>query len=295
MDEPNNAALGAMLRRYRVAADLSQEALAAHAGVSVRTISNLERGVLHRPRNETLRLLAQALGLTADEREAFLSAARRSHRPPGAQSHDASAATAFASSASSLVIPPTPLIGREYEIAAIVTLMRERATRLLTLVGPGGVGKTHLALETAQALTATFRDGACFVALASLRDPDLVPAAIIAALGLLGTNSAPFVDVLHTYLRDKQMLLLLDNYEHLTHAAPLVADLLAMCPHLVVLATSRTSLRLRGEHEYVVQPLALPTHDDLLSVATLERVAAVRLFVTRVQQVRPGFALTVLC
>src|SRR5262249_13530115 len=154
---------------------------------------------------------------------------------------------------------------------------RERATRLLTLVGPGGVGKTRLALEVTQALADTFIDGVCVVSLASLRDPDLVPAAIVAALGLRATVGASFTDLLTTQLRDKQMLLLLDNYEHLALAAPVVAALLATCPDLIALTTSRASLRVRGEREYPVLPLALPCHEDLASVAALARVAAVRL------------------
>ncbi len=288
MDEPVNAAVGILLRRYRLAADLSQEALAARAGVSVRSISNLERGVRHRPRDETLRLLAEALGLTAVEREAFLAEARRSRQQPSVTAPIASASVSFSYV---LPLPPTPLLGREQELAALVALLHNTDTRLLTLVGVGGVGKSHLALEVAHTLHGAFPDGTCFVSLASLRDADLVPAAIVAALGLRATDGSSFARLLHTHLRDKRVLLVLDNFEHLAAASTVVADLLATCARLVVLTTSRAPLHLRGEREFPVVPLAVPSHEDLSSVMALERVASVRLFVARVERVQPGFTL----
>jgi len=270
-----------LLKERRLAARLTQEELAERAELSVPSISNLERGVSHTPRKETFRLLAEALGLTGAERKDFLSAARGGHDSP-----------AVLAPAASLRLPLTPLLGRERELAAVCALLHDNATRLLTLAGPGGVGKTHLALAVTQATAATFADGVCVVSLASLRDPDLVPAAIAEALGLRESVATPFIAALEADLRDKQLLLVLDNFEHLALAAPLVADLLAACPGVVALVTSRAPLRLRGERELAVQPLALPTPDDLASVAALEQVAAVRLFVARVRQVRPDFVLS---
>src|SRR5262249_2580572 len=155
-------------------------------------------------------------------------------------------------------LPPTPLIGRERELATTRDLFLSDTTRLLTLTGVGGVGKTRLALELALGVQNTFADGVCFVSLAPVRDSGLVIATLAGALALRESGSTSFLDLLQKHLRDMHLLLLLDNFEHLLPAAPVVAGLLATCPRLKALVTSRAPLHLRGEQELSLVPLALP-------------------------------------
>ena len=191
--------------------------------------------------------------------------------------------------------PPTPFLGRAREVEAVVELLAspEVAPRLLTLTGPGGTGKTRLALAAATALLAAgaYPDGVFFVPLAPVADPALVPAAVAEALALRD-DGRPLPETLADALRARALLLVLDNVEHLPEAAPFVAGLLAACPRLVVLATSRAPLRLRGERELPVPPLPLPRRKPPPSPAQLSHYDAVRLFVERARAVRPDFGVT---
>jgi len=282
------SAFGHLLKRRRLGWDLTQEELAERAGVSARLISDLERGTIQRPRRETVRLLADALGLVGDERDAFVALARGwSAAAPGPV-----LVLPAPPPRGGLPRPPNPLIGRQREVAEAAALLIQPEVPLLTLTGPGGVGKTRLALEVALATEAAFADGACFVDLAPVRDPALVPATIARALGVRATGEDSLQETLVAALRERRLLLLLDNCEHLLAAAPAVADLLAACPALTVLATSRRALRLRAEHDLPVPPLTLPDLTRVPAVAELAAVPAVALFVQRAAAVAGSFALT---
>jgi predicted ATPase len=187
----------------------------------------------------------------------------------------------------------TVFVGRQAELSEIVNLLVADTVQLLTLTGPGGTGKTRLALQSSAELSDRFVDGLYFIDLAPIRDPNSVLAAIARTIGLSETSNGSMLDDLKDQLREKTMLLLLDNFEQVTSAAVQVAELLQFCPRLKLLTTSREALRVRGEHLYPVQPLGLPEIDDRLpNPEELARYEAVQLFVERAQAVRSDFELT---
>lgn len=186
----------------------------------------------------------------------------------------------------------TSLIGRQHELAALLQRLRGDRVRLLTLTGPAGVGKTRLALEAAQQLLQDLPDGAVFVDLVSIRDPELVLFGIAQALKIREFLDRSLLDRLRQHLSQKTMLLVMDNFEHVLPAAAAIGALIATCPHLKILATSRAPLHLSGEHEFPVAPLAHPDLVRMPAVELLLDFAAVALFVDRAQSARPDFALT---
>jgi predicted ATPase/transcriptional regulator with XRE-family HTH domain len=275
VDTGEGLTFGDAVRRHRIAAGLTQEELAERAGLTSQAVSLLERGERQRPHRHTVQALADALPLPPEDRSRFVALARRASGRRGGVLP------------SGLSLPPTPLVGREAEVEAIVTLLRGNV-RLLTLTGPGGVGKTRLAIHVGAQLRGLFADGVLFASLAPLHDPALVPSLLADSLEVREAASQPIEQSLQEALRARQMLLILDNFEHVTLAAPLLATLLASCPRLVLLVTSRSPLHLRGEQEFPILPLPLPEPGDLSRTGN----PAVELFVQRAQAAKPNFALT---
>ncbi len=307
MTEMTNLAFGELLRRCRRAAGLTQEELASRAGLSARGIADLERGVRRSPRRDTVTLLLQALGSSPEDAQDLLAAAQRSRAPvvwpdqvPIPAMEPASDGSVWpvvqGQTSHNLPVQPTPLLGRADALRAIVALVRRADVRLVTLLGPGGIGKTRLALEVAAELLQDHTDGVWFVRLARLTNSNQVLPKIAETLGLQVTGDQPIADLICAYLRGRRMVLVLDNCEHVVAAAPAIALLLSHSPALSIIATSRMPLRLRGEHEYPVAPLGLPPTDTVPGLVSMpERLTeypAVALFVERARALRPAFALS---
>jgi predicted ATPase/DNA-binding XRE family transcriptional regulator/ribosomal protein S18 acetylase RimI-like enzyme len=273
---------GRRLKALREAAGFTQEELATIAGLSVHAVSALERGERRRPHVETVRALSAALDLTSATRDALLGSARA---PAPHAAVDESAGVG-------LPVALTALIGREADVDALRKWLADDTIRLITLTGSGGAGKTRLALELARAMANAGSTRVVFVPLSAVRDPGFVALAIAGALGLADVTALDLPTRARVACEDRPTLLVLDNFEHVLDAAPLVADLLTSVASLRVLVTSRAPLRVRGEREYIVGPLALEVNADANTSTGLAPSPAVRLFVERVREAQPDFRLT---
>lgn len=280
-----SASFADLLKQYRAAAGMTQEELAERAELSARAVSDLERGLTHRPYAHTVQRLIQSLAL--DEKNAALL--QTAARQPGSES-----AESAADIRQSVILPlqATAFIGRLREMEEVRSLIGRDDVRLLTLTGLGGVGKTRLGLRLAEEVAPGFSDGVVFVSLASLADPGLVPATIASTLGVGDAGGRPILETLVEHFRTRQVLLVVDNFEHLLPAGEAVAHLLASCPQLKLLTTSRAVLHLSAEHEYSVPPLALPDFGHLPGIVTLSRYDSVQLFLQRAEAIKPGFRMT---
>ena len=289
MNPPSTtASFGYWLRRRRKALDLTQEALARQLGCAVITIQKIEADE-RRPSRQMAELLADHLGLAAADRPLFLELAR-GERPVDHLPIQQEPSPAPETPLPSLPIPPTPLVGRISELTAIQALLREK--RLVTLTGPGGTGKTRLALHAAATLPHLFAHGLHWIPLASIHDPALVAPAIADSLGLKVTDEKFLLTALKKHLHGRHTLLLLDNFEQVIASAPLLSELLAAAPQLHLLVTSREPLHLYGEQEYPVPPLNLPTLTRPQHWHTFSDNEAMTLFCQRAQAAQPDFRLT---
>jgi predicted ATPase/transcriptional regulator with XRE-family HTH domain len=292
----NERGFGMLLRQQRLAAGLTQEELAERAGMGRRSIQHLERGEVQ-PQRVTAHRLAVALALTGEQCAQFEALAGPSPRQrssgEGSGVVHAPAPDPHGTARHNLPLQLTSFIGRERELVEVTRLLG--ATRLLTLTGTGGTGKTRVALQVAGGLLDRYPQGVWLADLAALTDPAGVAAVMAAAVGVREEAGQPLLATLVAALRSRHLLLVLDNCEHLLDAcATLVQALLRTCPQVTVLATSREGLGLAGEIVWRVPSLALPDGEHLPSPEALAQVEAVRLFVERAQAAYPRFALTAL-
>lgn len=285
---------GQWLKRRRRGLGLTQVALAGAVAYSPETLRKIEADLL-RPSVQMAEKLAAVLEIEEQERRAFVCFARDEIGVDPLPLPAPSAPTArFRPASAPHNLPPqlTPFIGRTRELAALRALLTSGQTRQVTLTGAGGIGKSRLALEVAAGLREQFPQGLFFVALAQVTHPDQVAGAIARTLRLNGRGGESLVGRLRQHLRERHLLLLLDNFEHVVSAAPLLSDLLQAAPRLVVLVTSRELLRLYGEVEFPVPPLDLPQCRSGQTPGTVGSYDAVALFVQRARASRPDFQLT---
>ena len=291
MAEQDELGFAGLLRQLRTQAGLTQEELAEAAGLSTRSVSDLERGINRTARKDTAVLLAGALSLAEPVRALFVAAARGKAPAAGVlasmQRQPQAASWAAASGVHGFPAALTSFIGRAEPLREVAGLLSDH--RLVTVTGPGGAGKTRLAAQVARQVASRFADGAWLAELAPVADPVQVAAVVAAALGVREQLGLPAAEALARALARQQVLLVLDNCEHVIGAAAaLCAGLLAACDDVRVLATSREPLRVAGEARYRLASLALPDLDDL---AVAARAEAVALFADRARDADAHFTL----
>jgi len=284
---------GQWVKHQRNALGLTQANLAQKVACSKSTINKIESD-LRCPSKSMIELLAINLKIPRTDLAAFFHLARPNlliELDEFSNRDGLNAAKARPMPIKNLPVPLTPLIGRGREVAEVCSYLQKAGTRLLTLTGPGGTGKTRLALQVAADLQDKFADGVYFVSLAPVRDPALVLSTIVQALGLKSMRDQRDDELLVTHLHEKAALLILDNFEQTLPAAKAIAELLTLTAYIKVLVTSRAVLRLTGEQEFVVPPLDVPDLNQATDLATLALSPAVVLFVQHAQAVRADFAL----
>ncbi|HET7036085.1 MAG TPA: helix-turn-helix domain-containing protein [Thermomicrobiaceae bacterium] len=262
----DEVSFGGLLKLYRSRSGLTQEELAERAGLSARGISDLERGLRQAPHRDTVQMLADALTLTPDDRARLARAVDRRRRTATGQ------AGPFAPAQAALPISLSSFAGREHERVRLRELLTRPTVRMVTLTGPGGAGKTRLALEVAYDLQELGTQEISFVSLATVRDPAQLATTLLQALGGREDPGQAAEEALRHILRAEPRLLL-DNFEQIVEAAPLLTNLLGTCPEFTVLVTSRVLLRLAGEHVFPLEPL--------------RQKEAVELFTARAHAIQP--------
>jgi predicted ATPase/transcriptional regulator with XRE-family HTH domain len=284
---------GTWVRRRRKALDLTRQELARQLGCSSSLIFKIESDE-RRPSRQMAELLARHLEIPPDQRSLFLKIARQEKSarnleaiPSLSMPEPEPASRHFAGN---LPIPPTSLVGREHETAMIVRQLRDPACRMLTLTGPGGVGKTRLAIEAARQMEGAFSDGVFFLSLAGIHASELILPAVADALGLIFSGSLNAEDQLISYLRPREILLVFDNFEHLLEGAVLLSQILQQVPKVKMLLTSREQLRLQSEWVFDVQGLPIP---EQARPDMLENNSAIALFLQRARQASGTLALGV--
>lgn len=284
MSNGRSVHLSDLIRRRRALGGPSQAQLAERSGLSTRQTSDLARGLRTMPRLETIRMLADALRLGEQDRAELLLAAR-----PGIQA----VSERLAAGARPAVggdrrtappIPPTPMIGRDDEIDRLLSLLLDSDCRLVTVTGPGGVGKPRLALEVAHGAAPNVAWGAVFVELAPTPSPQAVAWTIAQAVGAEETSHASVGESLRATLAPRETLLVIANMEHVLEAASLLGELLATCPGVRIVATSRAALHLRGETLFELQPLAVPADRESADPELLAANPSVALVVEAVRR-----------
>jgi predicted ATPase/DNA-binding XRE family transcriptional regulator len=282
-----------LLRRYRLAAGLSQEALAERARMSINGISALERGYRRTPQHDTVALLAGALALDEGQREEFEATAARSAIPRRLGGASVTIGPWSDTAISNLPLALKSFVGRETELDEIIALLG--SCRLVTLAGAGGLGKTEIALHVGRALNDRSGSTVCFATLASIGDSSLVVTTIASAIGIQEVRHRPLLETLSAYLKNKSLVVILDNCEHVLGQAAIVAErILSTCQHVRILATSRESLRAPGEHIYRLPPLGVPPAElsRRIGASNAASYGAIALFTDRARAVDHRFALT---
>jgi predicted ATPase/transcriptional regulator with XRE-family HTH domain len=282
---------GDLLRYLRVRAELTQRDLAAKVGYHYSHLNRLEKNQRAPDAAMLQAHFIPALGIENEQEWASRLLELAEGKVPATQ-HRAAQEPTNGEDLYRLPASLISIIGRERETSLLAKLLLQPDVRLLTVVGPPGVGKTSIALHVAEKTWHHFAGGAVFVNLAPITEPARALHAIAEALGLLETSAAPSVRLLQTFLQAKELLIILDNFEQITSAAPHVADLLRTAPGVKILVTSREALRLQGEREFPLEPLPTPAEHQLNDLSLLDESPAVKLFVQRASAVQPQFSLT---